>query len=326
MMKLAIIGTAGAAREVLDALIEKNRSFDAEVLVAKAQVREKIDCIDRAFEVKTVDEAKADDYDLAVFVGDEHLAKEYAHSWVGAGVKVINATEALSDYAEIPWVIADMPIKGYKIVNAIHGVSLPVVKAIYALRNFKVKSVKLTVLCAADIAGQDGMSELYNHTRRILMNDNPSDRMIFPKTLAFNVIPQTGAFIGEETEYEWQTAVDLKRIVGAKVKVHANFAVVPVFVGTGAFVNVEFAQEAAPEDIREVLKKCKGFLVVDTQKDGGYAALTDVQGERDIFVSRIRQDGGSEKGVSFWIASDCNKVVAADLVELIVKMLKKEVK
>ena len=169
------------------------------------------------------------------------------------------------------------------------------------------------------------MSELYNHTRKILMNEEPADKKVFPKTLAFNVIPQVGGFIGEETEEEWKLAVDIKRILGEKLKVHVNCAIVPVFVGLGAFVNIECARDVTPEEVRNIFKKAKGFLVVDSQKDGGYAALTDIQGEKDIFISRIRQDDGSDKGISFWIAGDVKKTTAADLVELIV-MLKKEMK
>ena len=158
------------------------------------------------------------------------------------------------------------------------------------------------------------------------MNDNPEDKKIFPKTLAFNVIPQVGAFIGEDTEYEWQLGVDLKRVLGNKVKVHANCAIVPVFVGIGAFVNVEFKKEITPEDAIAIWKKIKNILVVDTQKDGGYAALTDVQGEYDVFISRVRQDSSSDNGLSFWVAGDSTKITASLISDLIVKVLKKEMK
>ena len=326
MMKIALLGITTDIREVLEALIEKGKNFDIGVFTSRPQVGEEIDCVDKIFAVRNVKEVKVQDYDLAVFVGDERLAKEYAHDWVNAGVKVINATEALSDYQEIPWAIAAVPIKECNIVNTIEGLSLPLAKAIYALKDLNIKDVKLTVLSGADIAGQDGMSELYNHTRKILMNEEPADKKVFPKTLAFNVIPQVGGFIGEETEEEWKLAVDIKRILGEKLKIHVNCALVPVFVGLGAFVNIGFAREVTPEEVRNIFNKAKGFLTVDSQKDGGYAALTDVQGEKDIFISRIRQDGGNDKGISFWIAGDARKTAAADLVELIVKMLKKEMK
>ena len=325
MTKLAVLGTSYAAREVLEALLAKGKLCDVDIFVTRAQVGEEIDCVDKTFAVRSVVQAKADDYDAAVFIGDEQLAKDYAHKWSGSKVKIINATDALSDCADIPYVVNDIePIK--QIVNLPHKLSLPLAKALKALEEYGISGVKLTLLTGADIAGQDGMSELYNHTRRILMNDHPEDKKIFPKTLAFNVIPQVGAFIGEETEYEWQLNVDLKRVLGDEVKIHANCAVVPVFVGAGAFVNVEFKKEITPEDAVAVWKKIKSILIVDTQKDGGYAALTDVQGEYDVFISRIRQDENSDNGLSFWVAGDGNKITASLISELIVKILKKEIK
>lgn len=325
MTKLAVLGTSYAAREVLEALSAKGKFYDTEVFAARAQTGEEIDCVDKIFTVRSAAQAKAEDYDLAVFVGDEQLAREYAHKWAKSNVMIINATDALADYDEIPCVVSDAELSG-RVFNLPHKLSLPVIKVLNALEKSNITEVKLTLLTGADIAGQDGMSELYNHTRRILMNDNPEDKKIFPKTLAFNVIPQVGTFIGEETEYEWQIGVDLKRVLGNKVKVHANCAVVPVFVGTGAFVNVKFKQEITPEDAVKILSKIKGILVVDKQKDGGYATLTDVQGEYDVFVSRVRQDESSDNGLSFWVAGDSSKTAASLISDLIVKMLKKEMK
>ncbi len=325
MKKMAILGEVKAVREVLEALLNKGKAFDADVFARKTQAGEEIDCVDKVFAVQNIAQAKAEEYDLAVFVGDEQLAREYAHKWAKTGVRVINATDALSDYAEIPYVIeGDGTVEN--VVNVPHGLALLIAKAVKPLKNFCVESLQFTLLVGADIAGQDGMSELYNHTRRILMNDNPDDKKIFPKTLAFNVIPQVGSFIGEETEYEWQLAVDLKRVLGDKVKIHANCAVAPVFVGAGAFVSVKFKQEITPEDALAVWKKSRGILVVNSQKDGGYAALTDVQGEYDVFVSRVRQDESREKAISFWTAGDETKIMAITICDLIVKMLKKEIK
>ena len=325
MKKLAILGEVKAVREVLEALLNKGKDCDADVFARKVQTGEEIDCVDKIFAVQNVAQAKAENYDLAVFVGDEQLAREYAHKWAKAGVKIINATDALSDYAEIPYVI-DKNGAVESVVNVPHGLSLLIAKAVEPLKNFCIESLRFTLLVGADIAGQDGMSELYNHTRCILMNDNPDDKKIFPKTLAFNVIPQAGSFIGEETEYEWQLAVDLKRVLAGEVKIHANCAIAPVFVGAGAFVSVKFKRETTPEDALAIWKKTKGILVVNSQKDGGYAALTDVQGEYDVFISRVRQDESLENAVSFWTAGDEAKIMAATISDLIVKMLKKEMK
>ena len=38
------------------------------------------------------------------------------------------------------------------------------------------------------------------------------------------------------------------------------------------------------------MKKTPGVILFDKNVDGGYITLTDIQGENDIYVSRLRQD------------------------------------
>ena len=102
------------------------------------------------------------------------------------------------------------------------------------------------------------------------MNDTASSTGLFHKTIAFNVIPQVSSFIGEETEVEWLYNSQIKQVLGFNTKVHANCAVVPVFVGQGVFANIEVEEEIDADEVREDIKKAKGVLVVDRQEDGGY--------------------------------------------------------
>ena len=52
------------------------------------------------------------------------------------------------------------------------------------------------------------------------------------------------------------------------------------------------------------MQKTKGVVVFDKQVDGGYVSLNDVQGEDDIYVSRLRQDLSVDNGFSFWCVAD----------------------
>lgn len=54
------------------------------------------------------------------------------------------------------------------------------------------------------------------------------------------------------------------------------------------------------------MKKTPGVILFDKNVDGGYVTLTDIQGENDIYVSRLRQDASVENGFSFWcVAVTC---------------------
>ena len=97
---------------------------------------------------------------------------------------------------------------------------------------------------------------------------------------------------------------ETKKVLGVDVKVHANFAVIPAFIGTAQYVNVECAEEIDADEARKLMKSTKGVVVFDKKVDGGYVSLVDVQGEDNIYVSRVRQDVSVENGISFWCVAD----------------------
>ena len=52
------------------------------------------------------------------------------------------------------------------------------------------------------------------------------------------------------------------------------------------------------------MKATKGVVVFDKNVDGGYVTINDVQGESEIYVSRLRQDVSVDNGFSFWCVAD----------------------
>ena len=117
-------------------------------------------------------------------------------------------------------------------------------------------------------------------------------------------LPQVGEFIGEETSLEWAINAEIKKVLDSDIKVHANCAFVPTFIGDAAFVNAEFDDEVDATAVREVMKAQKNVVVFDKTVDAGYVSVDDVQGEDSVYVSRVRQDVSVENGISFWTVAD----------------------
>ena len=117
-------------------------------------------------------------------------------------------------------------------------------------------------------------------------------------------MPQVGEFIGEETSLEWSVNAEVKKLLNTDIKVHANSAFVPTFIGDGAFVNAEFENEVDATEVRNQMKQVKNIVVFDKNVDGGYVSVDDVQGEDSIYISRIRQDVSVENGISYWTVAD----------------------
>ena len=245
-------------------------------------------------------------------------------------IKIINAVCTTDTDTAVPMIVGGINDNLLSSVSK-NTISVPhpfVTSLLCALaeinKKYRIKKLRLSAYVAADFEEQDGMSELYNQTRKILMNNTSTSTDLFHKTLAFNVIPQVGSFIGEETIIEWLYNSQVKQVIGSETKVHANCAIVPVFVGIGMFVNVETDKEIDADLAVQDIKKTRGVLVLDKKQDGGYVSMTDAQGESAVFVSRIRQDITVENGISLWITGDSHKIAAQNILALLKQFLKKD--
>lgn len=249
--------------------------------------------------------------EIVIFASTEAIAKQYAPKALAKGCRAIDCSSAFVSEQDVPLVVA-----GYndgKIAEARRGlVAVPSAAVIQMLiplqkieQEYAIKRIVASTYTSTSIYGKEAMDELFSQIRKIYMNDTlTDDQKVFNKQIAFNVIPQVGEFIGEETQCEWAMNAETKKVLGGDVKVHANCAIIPAFIGCGQFINVECEHEVDVDDVRKLMKQTQGVIVFDKNMDGGYVTLTDVQGENDIYVSRLRQDASTDNGFSFWCVAD----------------------
>ena len=153
-------------------------------------------------------------------------------------------------------------------------------------------------------AGKDAMDELFTQTRGIYVNDQIK-REKFTKQIAFNVIPHIDLFQDDgSTKEEWKMAVETRKILDPNILVQATCVRVPVFIGHGEAVNIEFVNPIDENAARVALKKAPGVVVVDHRGDEGYVTPVEAAGEDAVYVSRIRRDPTVPNGLSIWVVSD----------------------
>lgn len=313
MKKTAIIGVmTSAGRELLNMLEENGVAAD-DIFAVDAdcplgtQISYGEDVDMDVYNLRDFDFASAE---IAVFVVSEELAKHYVPRAVAKGAKVIDCSGAYAADADVPLVIAGL--NDEKITSDVKTVAVPsaeVTQILLPLKEIadklKIKRLVINAYMAVSLYGKEAMDELFNQTRKIFMNEPlVDDENVFHKQIAFNVLPQVGEFIGDETKYEWALNAQIKKILNPDIKVHANCAFVPAFIGVGAFVNVECGKEVDVDDVRNLMRETKGVVVFDKHVDCGYVSLNDVQSESDVYVSRLRQDVSVKNGFSFWCVAD----------------------
>ena len=295
MTKIAVVGVMeSVGREILSFLEEDGvKAEDVFALEPRCPLGNQVSYgEDDELDVLNLDEFDFSSVDVAVFAGTSEISRRFAEPdvpMVIAGLNDERISEAKKNIVSLPSAMVTQML-------------LPLEKV---FRNNKIRRIVASAYISASVYGKEGMDELFNQTRKIFMNEPlVDDQQVFRKQIAFNVIPQVGEFIGEETRCEWAMNAETKKVLGGEVKVHANCAVVPAFIGAAQFVNVECENEVDVDMVREGMKSEPGIVVFDRNVEGGYVSLTDVQGEDAVYVSRLRQDASVENGFSFWSVAD----------------------
>ena len=248
---------------------------------------------------------------VVVFAASEEISRRYAPKAAEKGCKVIDCTAAFFADADVPMVVAGVNDEQLSkaVKNIVSVPSAMVTQILLPLKKVddlcQIKRLVVSTYTSTSVYGKEGMDELFNQTRKIFMNESLADNQkVFEKQIAFNAIPQVEEFIGEETKYEWAINAETKKVLNRDVKVHANCAFIPAFIGNAAYVNVECEKEVDVDEVRKLMKQTDGVIVFDKNVKGGYVTLNDVQGEIEVYISRLRQDASVENGFSFWAAAD----------------------
>ncbi len=149
------------------------------------------------------------------------------------------------------------------------------------------------------------MDELWNQTKGIYVPGQEVEPRVFPKQIAFNVIPQIDVFLDSgDTREEWKMVAETKKIMDPNIRLTATCVRVPVFVGHSEAINVEFEEFLDEDEARDILREAPGVLVIDKREPGGYITPVECVGDYATFVSRIRQDVTVENGLNLWCVSD----------------------
>ena len=95
---------------------------------------------------------------------------------------------------------------------------------------------------------------------------------------------------------------------------------VPVFIGHGMSVACEFEEPVNMDVVSSALSEADGIRLID--REDVIVTPIDVQGEDEVFVSRIRADDSVDHGLLMWIATDnMRKGAALNGVQIAEKMI-----
>lgn len=330
--KVAVVGATGnVGHEMLTTLHERN--FPVSDVIALASGRsagKKVSFGDDDLAVQSLDGFDFSGVDIVLSSAGAKVSADFVPRATAAGAVVIDNTSHFRMDPDVPLVVPEVnpqDIVGYKKRNIIANPNCSTIQMVVALKPLhdaaNIRRVVVSTYQSVSGGGKEAMDELFNQTRAIFMNNTPAPS-VFPKQIAFNLIPQIDDFMEDGmTREEWKMAAETKKILGGQIKVCANCVRVPVFIGHSEMVNVEFENEMSAEQAKALLARAPGVALIDLDSDMGFVTPAEIAGEDNVFVSRVREDSTVDNGLNFWCVADNLRKGAAlnavQIAELLVK-------
>jgi aspartate-semialdehyde dehydrogenase len=312
--RIAVVGATGnVGREMLSILAE--RQFPADEVVPLASRRSlgtEVSYGDQTLKTKDLEQFDFEGMDMALFAIGSDATKTYAPRAAAAGCVVIDNSSLYRMDPQVPLIVPEVnpdAVEQYREKMIIANPNCSTAQMVVALKPLHdratIRRVVVSTYQSVSGSGKDAMDELWTQTKGIFVPGQEVPPSVYPKQIAFNVIPHIDAFMEDgSTKEEWKMVVETKKIMDPKIRLTATCVRVPVFVGHGEAINVEFEDFLDEDEARDILREAPGLMVVDKREDGGYVTPIDCVGDFATFVSRLRQDSTVENGLSFWCVSD----------------------
>jgi aspartate-semialdehyde dehydrogenase len=328
---IAIVGATGnVGRELLNIISEQNFPVnEVTALASRDSLGKEVSFGDKILKIKSLDDFNFQNIDI-VFSAPKssQIARNFIPRATDNGCIIIDKSSAYRQDSDVPLVIPEVngdEIAKYKNKNIIASPNCSVIPLCVALKPIDdevgIKRIVVSSYQSVSGASKEAMDELFSQTRGMLMYHEKENK-VFPKQIAFNVIPQIDDFMADgNTKEEWKIVAETQKILERKIPITVTAVRVPVFIGHALSVNIELEDDLTPEAARKILAKSPGITIMDEKKPGGYITPADIAAIDDICVSRIRRDDSVKHGLNMWVVGDnlrkgaaLNAVQIADLL------------
>ncbi len=235
------------------------------------------------------------------------------------GVAAVDASRAHRQTAPLFFDTRPPSLAGAPLVATPSAEAHLLARPLAALLEWEPSSVHATVLRPASAAGEAGVSELAQATGLLLNGEEPPAPRLGHR-LAFNLVPQAGAFEGPDAEAERDLAWELPRLVGRELAVASTVLFGPWFYGHLATATVGFSREATADRVRERLESAPQVKVLDDPSEAVYPMPSLATGDGAVLVGRVRADPSREHGVQMVLAMDAVRATAVLAVKALLAL------
>ncbi|MDM4763580.1 aspartate-semialdehyde dehydrogenase [Galbitalea sp. SE-J8] len=322
-IRIGVVGATGQVGVVVRRLLEE-RDFPISEIRFFASARSAGTTLAfRGEQIVVEDSALADPtgLDVAIFSAGATASRSLAPRFADAGVTVIDNSSAWRMDPDVPLIVSE--VNPHALADVRKGIianpncttmaAMPVLKVLDTEAG--LERLIVSTYQAVSGAGLKGGVELLEQARAAveqdaigLVHDGSSVEFpaasAFPKTIAFDVVPQAGSFVDDglfETDEEKKLRNESRKILELpELRVSGICVRVPVFTGHSLAINAEFRDALSVARAKELLAAAPGVVLTDVPTP------LEAAGTDPSYVGRIRQDEGvpGDRGLALFISND----------------------
>tara|TARA_Y100000768_G_scaffold13209_2_gene9273 strand:- start:233 stop:1249 length:1017 start_codon:yes stop_codon:yes gene_type:complete len=324
-INIALVGASGVVGSKIISLLEKkNVNINNFYPLGSSSVGDEISFNNKTFIIEDLSDFESSKVHLAIFSAGSKVAKKYANNFVSNGVYVIDLSSEFRYDDNVPLIIPEINgniLKDIERPLLIANPNCSVSQLLMAIepihKNFDVDLLNVATYQAVSGTGKDAVKELNTQ-----IEDSNAEAKVYPKKIAFNVIPQCDIFLENDfTKEEMKVAWETKKILDPNIEVTATCVRVPVVNGHSEAVFLRTKKPISKDNIINLLSATRGVKIIDNPSNLEYPTpLENANDTEDVFVGRIRtQTVNKENWVSMWIVADnvYGKGAALNAVQII---------
>lgn len=310
---VAIVGATGAVGVEMLLCLEQ-RNFPLGKLKLLASSRSAGKKMKFRGEDVVVEELTHDSFagvDIALFSAGGGISKEFAPSAAAAGAVVIDNSSAFRMDEDVPLVVPEINPQAAKNHprNIIANPNCTTIISLMALaplhEAFGLKSIIASSYQAVSGSGAQGIIELEEQVRAIHLGE-PVTTKVYPRQIAFNVIPQVDSFTDNGyTKEELKMLHEGRKILGLpELKVSCTCVRVPVYRSHSVSITAQFERPVDPDAARAAYAGKPGIQVMDDTANRVFPVPLDTTGKDDCLVGRIRRNLVLDNALDIWVVGD----------------------
>ncbi|NND92702.1 MAG: aspartate-semialdehyde dehydrogenase [Granulosicoccus sp.] len=312
---VAVVGATGAVGETMLSILAERKFPVGKVypLASSRSAGKRVEFGNQQLVVQDLDTFDFSQVQIGLFSPGAAVSRIHAPRAAAAGCVVIDNTSQFRYDDDKPLIVPEVnahAIARYTDTNIIANPNCSTIQMLVALKPLHdavgITRVNVCTYQAVSGTGKEAIEELSTQTARLL-NGLHVEPTVYPKQIAFNVLPhiddfQENGYTKEEMKMVWETH---KIMEDTSIAVNPTCVRVPVFFGHSEAIHIETRRPMTAIQARELLQSAPGVVVLDERKAGGYpTAVTESAGTDAVFVGRIREDISVENGLNLWVVSD----------------------